>query len=81
MRRKNNGPNAHGHPQCLKNTTTVGLPSPDGNRNFIELGARVPIAGGTPTSTGGGGGVAHDCHDFGTENFANGLGKGMSSFC
>jgi hypothetical protein len=41
----------------------------------------VPITGGEAISTGGGTGVAHDCHDFGTERFANGLAKGMSSFC
>lgn len=72
---------ANGQPQCLKNTTTVGLPSPAGNRNLIEVGARVPITGVVAMAMGGGTGVAQDCHDFGTERFARGFAKGSSSFC
>ena len=41
----------------------------------------MPITGGVATSTGGGVGVAHDCHDFGTERFARGFANGRSSFC
>jgi hypothetical protein len=75
------GRDIHGQPQCRKKTTTVGLPSPAGNRNLIEVGARVPITGVGAIATGGGTGVAHDCHDFGTERFASGFAKGISSFC
>ena len=39
------------------------------------------MTGGEAISTGGGTGVAHDCHDFGTDRFASGLANGMSSFC
>lgn len=38
------------------------------------------MTGAAAISTGGGEGVAHDCHDFGTERFANGFAKGRSSF-
>lgn len=72
--------NLQAQPVFRRKTTTVGLPSCPGNRNFIELGARVPITGGCATSTGGGGGVAQECHDLGTERFANGFAKGKSSF-
>lgn len=64
-----------GHPVCLKNTITVGLPSGPGNLSLVEFGALVPQTGGDATSTGGGGGVAHDCHDFGTERLVNGFAK------
>lgn len=73
--------NIQGHPQCLKNITTVGLPSAFGIRSFIEVGARVPTTGAAAISTGGGAGVAQDCHDFGTDRFASGLANGRSSFC
>ena len=59
----------------------VDLPSPVGSRNFTQAGARVPIMGGAETLIGGGIGVAQDCHDLGTERFANGLAKGKTSFC
>ena len=59
----------------------MGLPSPIGSRNFEEPGALVPITGTAATSIGGGTGVAHDCHDLGTERFASGLANGRSSFC
>lgn len=72
--------NIQGHPQCLRNTTTVGLPSATGNRSFADEGARVPITGGPASSIGGGGGVAHECHDFGTERFANGFANGAGAF-
>lgn len=71
---------ANGQPACLINTTTVGLPSSVGIRSFIEDGARLPHIGAAATSIGGGGGVAHDFHDFGTERFANGFAIGDNSF-
>jgi hypothetical protein len=58
----------------------VGLPSCPGNRNFAEFGALVPRIGVETTSTGGGTGVAHECHDLGTVRFANGFANGRSSF-
>lgn len=57
--------NVQGHPQCLMNSTTVGRPSAPGKGNCLQVGALVPKTGEGPTSTIGGGGVCHDCHDFG----------------
>ena len=39
------------------------------------------MTGFAAISTGGGKGVAHECHDFGTARFAKGFAKGRSSFC
>jgi hypothetical protein len=55
-----------GHPQCLKKTTTVGLPSAAGSISFGAFGARVPITGAGATSIIAGGGFAHDFQAFGT---------------
>jgi len=68
-----------GHPQCLKNTTTAGLPSATGNRSLADEGAFDPITGAARSSIGGGGGVAQDCHDLGTERFANGFANGAGA--
>lgn len=62
-----------GHPQCLKNTTMLGLPSSTGSRSLFVPGALVPRIGTGAISTGGGGGVAHDFSEFGTVRFANGF--------
>lgn len=70
----------HGHPQCLRNTIIVGLPSPIGRRSFEEFGALVPTTGAAATLTGGGGGVCHDIRDFGTVRLANGFAKGDGAF-
>lgn len=69
------------HPVFRKKQIMAGLLSGGGSCNFIALGALPPITGATATSTGGGTGVAQECHDFGTERFANGLANGRSSFC
>lgn len=69
----------HAHPGFRRNTTIEGRPSCPGKRSFMESGACVPRVGGRATSIGGGGGVAHECHDLGTERFANGFAKGISS--
>jgi hypothetical protein len=43
---------------------------------LFDVGALVPSTGAGATSTGGGGGVAHDFNEFGTVRFANGLANG-----
>jgi len=70
---------AKGHPQCLKNTTTAGLPSATGNRSFADECAFDPITGAAQSSIGGGGGVAQECHDLGTERLANGFANGAGA--
>ena len=69
--------NSQGQPACLKNTTTAGLPSIGGSLNFAQPGAFLPTTGAGAISTGGGGGVAHDCQLFGTERFAKGFVIGV----
>lgn len=50
--------NLHGQPQCLKNVTTVGLPSDTGKLSFPVEGALSPTAGVVPVFT-----AAGDIHD------------------
>jgi hypothetical protein len=45
---------AQGHPQCLKNVITVGLPSLFGMGSLDVDGAFDPMVGGSETSTGEG---------------------------
>jgi len=47
---------------------------------LADEGAFFPITRAVLSSIGGGGGVAHDCHDFGTERFANGFANGAGAF-
>lgn len=58
----------------------MGLPSGPGIGSFADVGALVPMIGAGAISTGGGGGVAHEFHDFGIERFTNGFANGKSSF-
>lgn len=44
----------HGHPQCLRNAITTGLPSDCGILRALFAGACLPISGGDERSTFGG---------------------------
>ena len=73
------GEHEQGQPQHRKNTTTASLPPPI-LKSPVPFGARLPTLGLTlATSIGGGSGVAHEFHDFGTVMFANGLSKGIKA--
>jgi len=69
------------HPVFRKKQTKTGLLSGGGSCSFEVFGALPPITGAGATSTGGGTGVAHECHALGTERFANGFANGSISFC
>jgi hypothetical protein len=72
--------NLQGHPQCLMNTITAGLPSSHGNSSLGHDGTSLPQMGVGASSTGGGGGVCHVCKDLGSVIEANGFAKGRPPF-
>lgn len=41
--------NIQGHPQCLRNVTTVGFPLEDGRLSLVVVGAFSPTAGVVPS--------------------------------